>query len=195
MAKRSSRNEQKYENAGSHGPIKAPELRRMFQFGGSLLKKSNAKTARPLSTKKAMHVVLRSSRATGEWSLRNLRNQKIIERILRRLAKEYGIKIHEFGNAGDHLHLLIRLKNRSSFAPFIRALTGTIALQVTKANKLTKLKEKFWDYRPWTRILELKKAYTLAKDSLIQHHLAAIGYLAYRPRTLYESYFLKGAPS
>ena len=167
----------------------------MFQFGGSLLKKSNAKTARPLSTKKAMHVVLRSSRATGEWSLRNLRNQKIVERILRRLAKEYGIKIHEFGNAGDHLHLLIRLKNRSSFAPFIRALSGMIALQVTRANKLTKLKEKFWDYRPWTRILELKKAYSLAKDALIQNHLAAIGYLAYRPRTLYESYFLKGAPS
>lgn len=165
----------------------------MFQFGGSLLKKSNAKTARPLSTKKALHVVLRSSRATGEWSLRNLRNQKIIERILRRLAKEYGIKIHEFGNAGDHLQLLIRLKNRASFAPFIRALTGTIALQVTKANKLAKLKEKFWDYRPWTRILELKKAYTLAKDELIQHHLAAIGNLAYRPRTFYESYFLKGA--
>ncbi len=167
----------------------------MFQFGGPLLKKSNAKTARPLSTKKAMHVVLQSSRATGEWSLRNLRNQKIVERILRRLAKEYSIKIHEFGNAGDHLHLLIRLKNRASFAPFIRALSGMIALQVTKANKLTKLKEKFWDCRPWSRILELKRSYSLAKDTLIQNHLAAIGYLAYRPRTLYESYFLKGAPS
>lgn len=166
----------------------------MFQFGGSLLKKSNAKTARPLSTKKAMHVVLRSSRATGEWSLRTLRNQKIVERALQRLAKEHNVKIHEFGNVGDHLHLLIRLKNRSSFAPFIRALTGTIALQVTRANKLLKLKEKFWDYRPWTRILELKKVYSLAKDEWIQNHLAAIGLLSYRPRALYD-FFIRRAPS
>lgn len=191
MAKRSSRNEQ----IGIPGPIKASELRRMFQFGGCLLKKSNAKTARPLSTKKAMHVVLRSSRATGEWSLRSLRNRRTIERTLRYLSKVYGVKIHEYGNAGDHIHLLIKLKHRTSFAPFIRALSGTIALKVTNANKLAKLKEKFWDYRPWTRIIELKKSYSLAKDNLIQHHLAAIGYLAYRPRTLYESYFLKGAPS
>lgn len=191
MAKRSSRKEQNE----IPGPMKASELRRMFQFGGCLLKKSNAKTARPLSTKKAMHVVLRSSRATGEWSLRSQRSRKMIERTLRFLGKVYGIKICEFGNAGDHLHLLIKLKSRQSFAPFIRALSGTIALKVTRANKLSKLKEKFWDYRPWTRIVELKKSYSLATDTVIQNHLAAIGYLAYRPRFSYESYFLKSAPS
>lgn len=190
MAKRSSRNEQK---SFSHHQ-KTPGLKRMFQFGGSLLKKSNAKTARPLSTKHAMHVVLRSSRATGEWSLRSAKNHKIVERTLISLAKKYGIRIHEFANVGNHLHLLIKLKNRTTFAPFIRALSGTIALKTTSANKLSKLKEKFWDYRPWTRIVELKKAYSLAKDHVIQNHLAAIGYLTYRPRN-YESYFLKGAPS
>jgi len=166
----------------------------MFQFGGSLLKKSNAKTARPLSTKHGMHVVLRSSKAKGEWSLRSLKNQKMVEKTLKLLAKKYGIKIHEFANAGNHLQLLIKLQNRGNFKPFVRALTGTIALKATGATKLKGLEEKFWDYRPWTRVIELKKAYSIAKDDFVLKHLEKIGFLAAIPRN-YENYFLKGAPS
>jgi len=157
-------------------------IKKMRQFGGSLLKQSNAKTARPLSTKHAMHVVLRSSQAKGEWSLRSLKNQKTVEKITRNLAKKYGIKIYEYANVGNHLHLLIKLGNRFTFAPFIRSLSGSIALKVTGSNKLKALKEKFWDFRPWTRILEWKKAYSIAKDYVIQNHLEAIGCISYKSR-------------
>jgi REP element-mobilizing transposase RayT len=166
----------------------------MFQFGGSLLKKGNAKTARPLSTKQAMHVVLRSSQATGEWSLRSLKNQKMVERTLRNLARRYGIKIYEFANVGNHLHLLIKLRKRYTFTPFIRALSGIIALKVTGTSKLEKLENKFWDYRPWTRIVEWKKAYTVARDYVIQNHLEAIGFILHKPRD-YDRYFHKKAPT
>jgi len=157
-------------------------IRKMHQFGGSLLKNSHAKTARPLSTKHAMHVVLRSSLAKGEWSLRSLKNQKLVETTIRTQAKKYGIKIYEFANVGNHLHLLIKLSNRFTFAPFMRAISGIIALKVTGARKAKELKQKFWDYRPWTRIVEWKKAYRIAKDYVIQNHLEAIGYISYQTR-------------
>jgi REP element-mobilizing transposase RayT len=165
-----------------------PRLKRMFQFGGSLLKKSNAKSARPLSTKHAVHVVLSSSKATGEWSLRSLKNQKIVERVLKRLAKLYGIKIYEFGNVGNHVHILIKLPHRKVFSPFIRALSGTIALKATGSNKLSKLKNKFWDQRPWTRIVALKRNYSLATDQAIQNHLIRIGFIS-EWSTSYRKYF------
>lgn len=167
---------------GTQLKFQDPRLKKMLQFGGSLLKNSNAKSARPLSTKHAMHVVLRSSKAKGDWSLRSLKNQKMVESTLKSLAKKYGLKIYEFANVGNHLHILLKLQNRRTFAPFMRALSGTIALKVTGANKLSALKEKFWDYRPWSRIVEWKKAYTIAKDYVIQNHLEAIGFIPYKPR-------------
>jgi len=183
-----------FEKSPKQLHFQSQSLKKMHQFGGSLLKKSNAKTKRPLSTKHAMHVVLRSSKAKGEWSLRSLKNQKIVEKLTRTLAKKYSIKIYEYANVGNHLHLLIKLSNRYTFAPFIRALSGSIALKVTGSNKLKALKEKFWDYRPWTRIVEWKKAYSIAKDYVIQNHLEAMGLIPYKPRN-YQKYFLKKAPS
>lgn len=154
----------------------------MHQFGGALLKNSNAKTKRPLSTKHALHVVLRSSLARGEWSLRSSKNLKMVEKTIRSQAQKYGIKIYEFANVGNHLHLLIKLSNRFTFAPFMRAISGIIALKVTGACKAKELKQKFWDYRPWSRIVEWRKAYSIAKDYVIQNHLEAIGAIPYQPR-------------
>lgn len=157
-------------------------IKQMHQFGGSLLKNSNAKTKRPISTKHAMHVVLRSSLARGEWSLRLLKNQRMVEKTIRSQAAKYGIKIYEFANVGNHLHLLIKLGNRFAFAPFIRAISGIIALKVAGACKTKELKQKFWDYRPWSRVVEWRKAYSVAKDYVVQNHLEAIGAIPYQPR-------------
>lgn len=133
-------------------------------FGGSLLKNSNAKTSRPLSTKHPMHVVLRSSAAKGKWSLKKPTNHKIVEETFKQLASDYGIKVHDSVVVNDQLHLLIQLGDLDNFAPFIRSLSGTIAIKVTGANKLAGLKEKFWDFRPWTRVVAQKRGYSLLKD-------------------------------
>ena len=111
----------------------------------------------------------------------------MVEKTIRTQAKKYGIKIYEFANVGNHLHLLIKLSNRFTFAPFMRAISGIIAIKVTGSNKLKGLKQKFWDYRPWSRIVEWKKAYSIAKDYVIQNHLEAIGYISYKPRTYSQS--------
>jgi REP element-mobilizing transposase RayT len=133
------------------------------EFGGALLGKSHAKKARPLSTKHAMHVVLRSSKATGEWSLRTTRNLKMVERTLKKLAQQFGVTIYRYAIVGNHIHILLKLSNRFTFAPFLRALAGTIALKVTGSNKLKALPDKFWDFIPWSRVVEWSKACQQAK--------------------------------
>jgi hypothetical protein len=144
---------------------KSDETPKEFQpFGGSLLKNSNAKTPRPLSTKHPIHVVLRSSAAKGKWSLKKPTNAKIVEETFKQLASDYEIKVHESFVANDQVHLLIQLGDLETFAPFIRSLSGTIAIKVTGANKLAGLKEKFWDFRPWSRIVAQKRGYSLLKD-------------------------------
>lgn len=88
----------------------------------------------------------------------------MVEETFKQLANDYDIRVHQAMVANDQLHLLIQLDERDNFAPFIRSLSGTIAIKVTGANKLAGLKEKFWDYRPWTRVVEQKRGYSLAKD-------------------------------
>lgn len=59
-------------------------------------------------------------------------------------------------NVGNHLHLHIQLTNRFTYKPFIRALTSAIAMAITGVNKWTRARLgriRFWDYRPYTRVV------------------------------------------
>jgi REP element-mobilizing transposase RayT len=146
-------------------------------FGGTLLRKAKNRTARPLSTKKSMHLVLRSSQATGEWSFK--RNGTLVEATIEMAAKKFGVKVYSFANGGNHLHLLVKLGNRFTYNGFIRSLTGTLALKITKANKFKKLKQKFWDARPFSRVIEWGRAYGIAKDYLTLNQLESLGIFDY----------------
>lgn len=113
-----------------------------------------------------MHLVLRSTRAKGEWSFRRPRNEALINRIVDKFAVIYGVRVVSMANVGNHLHLQIKLSNRFGYRPFIRAVTSAIAMAVTGVNRWTKnqenapgqrtrkKREKFWDYRPYTRVVE-----------------------------------------
>lgn len=110
---------------------------------------------RPLAIRSSMHLVLKSSLARGEWSLR--RHQRAVDRISRNFCNKYGVKLLSLANVGNHLHYHIQLGRRRDFAPFIRALTGALAMAVTKASRWYRpepLRHRgFWDHRPFTRII------------------------------------------
>lgn len=139
------------------------------------MKKANGRGSRPLTTKKSMHLVLRSTQAVGDWSFRTKKNSKIVDETLKKLTVKYGIKIYAFANSGNHLHLVIKLGNRFTYASFIRSLTGTIALKITGSNKTRALKKKFWDRRPFTRVIEWGRSYDLMKDYIELNQLEAAG--------------------
>ncbi|MFM6930330.1 MAG: transposase [Bdellovibrio sp.] len=142
-----------------------PRLRAINAFGGTLFRKARYRCSRPLSTTKPIHLVLRSSQAKGSKSFQANKNWKNIEKLCFEFAARYKVQIERYVNGGSHLHLIIRLKDRLSYAPFIRSLTGAIALKITGANRHQANDTKFWDFRPFTTILEgHDKLYNLAKD-------------------------------
>lgn len=128
------------------------------QFGGTLLK-GNAKKARPLSTRLAVHLVLKSERAHGTKSFLSARNVKKIDAVVRGQAKVFGVRIYHFVNVGNHLHLVLRLPlgshraSRQYFFSFIRAVTGIIARHVLGAERSRGKNLRFWQARPFTRLV------------------------------------------
>lgn len=163
------------------------------QFGGAHLKNSHAKVKRPITTNRSMHLVLRSTHAKGERSF--LRRAQQIQQIVNHQARLNGVKVYKFANGGNHLHLVVLPRSRHAFNAFIRALSGIIARVVmsvergvagssdTRARRSKKLRAiKFWDKRPFTRIIEWGRDYKKTCDYLLQNTLEALGFIPYQPR-------------
>ena len=146
-------------------------------YGGELLKTRKGRAhGRPLDTKRTMHLVLRSSLAKGEWSFS--RHKKKIRLIADKFAQKNGVRLLSLANVGNHLHFHIQLGNRYAYRPFIRAITAAIAMTVTGASRWQPLesqiasklvgkstnKAKFWDYRPFTRVVIGFRALLNLKD-------------------------------
>jgi hypothetical protein len=103
-------------------------------YGGDLLKTRKGRSeGRPLDTKNTMHLILRSTKAIGPWSFWKPKNKNEIRRITSKFSQKYGIKIISMANVGNHLHFQIKLTNRFTYKPFIRAMTSAIAMAVTGA--------------------------------------------------------------
>ena len=132
--------------------------------GGTLYRKSGGRCPRPLDTKNSMHLVLRSSKARGEWSFLRPKNKELINGKLFQFSNKFGVKVLSLANVGNHLHFHLRLTNRHTYRPFIRALTASIAMGVTGRSRWNKGRQnacgsghqrlKFWDLRPFTRVLQ-----------------------------------------
>lgn len=142
-----------------------------------MTKRKGRQGGRPLSTRNSMHLVLRSSKATGENSLKAFKNSSQIQKIINKFSHKYGVRILSLANAGTHLHLHIKLINRTSYIRFIRAVTAAIAMHVAQKNRWTQQKknEKFWDYRPFTRIVGGGRAFLTLQDYIQINHLEGLG--------------------
>jgi REP element-mobilizing transposase RayT len=149
----------------------------LSSYGGILLNTRKARQKpRPLAVRESMHVVLRSSKAKGEWSFKKTRHENKISAILHKFAEKYHVHIFSLANVGNHLHLHIQLGARASYKPFIRAVTGAIAQAVTKASRVNRLAGKFWDYRPFTRIVKGFNARLTLGDYIRVNQMEGLGY-------------------
>jgi REP element-mobilizing transposase RayT len=151
-------------------------------FGGSYLKNSNPRTARPISTKNAMHVVLRSFIAKDELSLSHYKRRAKIEDTIRKQAELFNIKIYQMAINSNHIHLLIKLYTRESFSKFIKAVSGLIARITLRVERGKALGLKFWNNRPFSRIVEWSKGYFAAKEYVIRNDLESYDIIPYTPR-------------
>lgn len=86
------------------------------------------RSRRPLTTKSAIHVVLRSDFAYGGRCL--IKHHKLIYAILRKASKRFNISIYERAICGNHIHLLVRGKRRIDLQNFFRVVAGHIAQKI-----------------------------------------------------------------
>jgi len=149
-------------------------------YGGELLKtRKGRRHGRPLDTKNTMHLVLRSSKATGEWAFWRPQNKVKIKLIISKFSQKYGIKVLSMANVGNHLHFQIKLGNRYGYKPFIRAITSAIAMAITGASRWNRLKheskDRFWDRRPFTRVVQGLRAFLSLKNYIQINQLEGFG--------------------
>jgi REP element-mobilizing transposase RayT len=156
-------------------------------FGGTQLK-GNPREQRPISIKKPMHLTMRSRLATGDRSFLIHERSIKIETIIHKAAKVHGVQILRFANAGNHLHIAILPKSRKAFVAFIRTISGLIArITLNKERGRAGKALKFWDARPYTRILEWGREFANVKAYLVKNTLEALGFQPYVPRKLRHS--------
>lgn len=156
------------------------------EFGGSLLKKSHAKKPRPISTKNSMHLTLRSSQAKGEKSfLASQKRRLLIDKKIREVANKFGVSVYKIAIVGNHIHILLRATYRRGFVSFLRSITGVIARIVLGAERgRAKLAgaARFWDQRPWTRVIAWMRDFANVKKYVQQNFNEAMGFTPYKPR-------------
>jgi REP element-mobilizing transposase RayT len=134
-------------------------------FGGSLLKNSHAKTKRPLESKLPILLTLRATKGV----LRLPKNFNNVNQSVNRINKKHGVKLYQYANVGNHLHLLIKIPQVRRWPAYIRELTGRLA-QIAATN---------WKQRPHTRIVRgWRKAFRIAKDYVELNFLEAEGFIS-----------------
>ena len=160
-----------------------PEFDRLKikDFGGALIK-GNAREQRPLSTKRPLHLVMRSSIAKGERSFLHLKRSKKIRDIVYGAGKSQGVKVYRFANSGNHLHLVVLPSSRDAYFRFIRSITGRVARLTLNVERGRAKGLKFWDALPFTRILEWGKDFSRVSRYLRQNVLEALGFIPYQSR-------------
>ena len=137
-------------------------------FGGETLL-GKRKTARPLSDKKPIHLVLKSN-SVKVFTPTN----KSLKRLIYNLAEKYSIKIYELALNHNHIHFVLRFKNKSLYKFFIRELTSKMAQAIRK--KLPHLKT-ILSLRPWTRILEWNRDFENAVSYVILNIEESMGWI------------------
>jgi REP element-mobilizing transposase RayT len=196
--------------------FKNEDVQRSKSYGGALRNRAKGRTARPISTKKPMHFVLRTK--DFRESLRLGKNRKVIESYLKIFSHKYGIHVEQFVINSNHIHFIWRIKSRALYPSFIKAFTGSVAkrlksqvvqslrikdqgevkerlefrneklktLRPTERNDglsnvtMRSVSDSFWQYRPFSRVVEGYRGHNILKDYLWLNKLESLSILPYR---------------
>ncbi len=153
------------------------ELRIKNEHGGSI-SRGKRKVSRPLSTKRPLHLVLKSDVAIGRLSL--VRFETTILKILEVYAKKFQIKVYKISINRNHLHLCILGTDRRGLTSFFRAFSGVVAKQIIRQSQ-TRVK-KLWTYRIYSRIVAWGQAFKIVLAYIEQNTLETAVLIPFKPR-------------
>jgi REP element-mobilizing transposase RayT len=132
--------------------------RPMLAYGGELRKKAKNRGHRPLVYRSGtVHLCLRSTKAIGRHSFLSPSLKKQVDVFVRSFSKQKGVHILSFANVGNHIHLHVKLINSTLYRAWIRGLSSGLAMLSMGLEGFKKLKEegkKFWDQRPFSRVIQ-----------------------------------------
>jgi hypothetical protein len=156
-------------------------------FGGSKLK-GNPREKRTLSVRHPIHLVMRSKHAVKDWSFLAKQNRRTVDSIVAGQAKKLGIKLYGYVNVGNHLHMNLLIPSRAAYKKFVRAIAGLIPRAVMGCERGRAMSlQKFWDARPFTRIISWGREFSSIKKYFALNRLEAIGFVRPHARALLES--------
>lgn len=136
------------------------------------------KIGRPLDPRKPLHLVLRSEKARGRYSLLAGAHRLKIRACVDANAQACGVTIHRFANAGNHIHAVLSFRRRDGFRKFLRTITGLIARIVTKARRGHAF-GRFWDALAFTRVIVGRRSFQIADVYVQANEIeASLGYRA-----------------
>jgi REP element-mobilizing transposase RayT len=147
---------------------------------GGGIRAGKRKLSRPFIPGQPLHVVLRSSKARGDWSLLKKKNENSVSRIIYAHAERNGVDIYQYANGGNHLHVLLKCKSKKRFQAFLKSATGLIARHVLNAKKGRK-QGKFWDGLAYSKLVFWGKQFKAAKNYVLKNMLEGWGVIP--PRT------------
>ena len=138
-------------------------------MGGSLLQ-GRSKTKRPLSTKKPIHLILKSNHK-GIFNPGN----RSLDYLIRSQCEKFGIRLYDFALNWSHVHLLIRIQDRADYVKFVRSLTSIIALRIRSFNPTY---TQIFSLRPFTRIINWGQDFKNTLSYQILNQLEALGFIS-----------------
>jgi REP element-mobilizing transposase RayT len=179
----------------------------ILSHGGILRNQRQGRGARPLSTKESLHLVFKlNSHRLRHRSLRSAKGFALANRIIKKYAVHFYIKIEQLSIQNDHIHALVRTSRRSLYQNFFRVVAGQIAQQFEREGMFTaqmvtdtydtharihackvngdKKAKSLWKYRPFTRVVRGWKAYKIVRNYIQLNEQEVTGKIPYRKERL-----------
>ncbi len=143
-------------------------------YGGTLRYR---KLLRTIEDKKALHLILSCGLNRQGFSLRTY--VSLINAYILKFSSLFQVKIYKLSVNSNHIHILLKVRDRDAFKRFIRSVSASIAVSIKAQYDY---EGPFWQDRPFTRVVTWGREYSGIKEYILLNFKEAVGFVAYKPR-------------
>ena len=84
------------------------------------------------------------------------------------------MSVYQFANAGDHLHFLLRARDRLGFQSFLRTFAGLVARAITGARKCSP-RGRFWAWTAYSRVITWGREFDYVRRYVFYNEIESDG--------------------
>jgi REP element-mobilizing transposase RayT len=104
---------------------------------------------------------------------------------MRCLARRFAVRVFEYANATNHIHMIVRTKCRIALQNFLRAFAG-VSARIATAARRGHASGKFWDWLAYSRVVAWGRDFWGVRAYILRNELEANGQLPYERRARRE---------